>query len=311
LRDTINYTEDAPDVLSKALDITSEKQRIALVSSIEIEGGSARKAGSLAVVSEDGGMHGYLSNGCIDRDIQLQALEALTTNEARVVRYGRGSKFLDLQLPCGGALTLLIDPQPDLDALGKAHADLLARRETDLTFTPPEGASIDPVKFRYQPKFRLVLAGRGAVFRAVVRAANAAGFEVFALTPDETDIEEIARDTFAPPRKMTTPDASSDLFQMDEHTAFLTLFHDHEWEAQLIRDALETQVRFIGCLGSKTTHMGRLAQLSSLGVSTPNLERVKGPIGVVPALRDANLIALSALAEIATLRPNDIVRLPT
>jgi len=47
------------------------------------------------------------------------------------------------------------------------------------------------------------------------------------------------------------------------------------------------------------THAARLAQLADMGVSDRDQQRIKGPIGLVPSLRNADLIAISALAEIA------------
>lgn len=79
----------------------------------------------------------------------------------------------------------------------------------------------------------------------------------------------------------------------------LLLFHDHDWEPVFLTAALATPAGFIGALGSQKTQAARLAHLAGTGVSNDNLKRVRGPIGLVPSLRDANLIAVSALAEIA------------
>ncbi|WP_193743493.1 XdhC family protein [Tateyamaria sp. ANG-S1] len=73
----------------------SAKHRLALITSLAIGGGAAREAGSLAIVEPDETMTGYLSNSCIDRDIQHSALMALQANCKEVVRYGEGSRFLD------------------------------------------------------------------------------------------------------------------------------------------------------------------------------------------------------------------------
>ena len=63
--------------------------------------------------------------------------------------------------------------------------------------------------------------------------------------------------------------------------------------------ALATTAGFVGALGSQRTHTARLAQLADMGVSDWDQKRIKGPIGLVPSLRNADLIAISALAEIA------------
>ncbi len=306
----IHYTEHAADVLAKASTLIQAGKPICLVTSLAIEGGSARACGALAAVADDGEMHGYLSNGCIDRDIQLQAMEALRSGERRLVRYGKGSQFLDLKLPCGGALTVLLDPKPDPNVLADAHTALSHRQLAQMHFSPPRedaGAGVVAKTFKYAPKFRLCLAGRGAVFQAVVRAAAASGFEVYALSPDEEDIDAISECLSAPAQRLTHPGSAVDLSLLDAHSAFLTLFHDHEWETALLREALKSDARFIGCMGSKRAHENRAQDLLAMGVDPEQVERIQGPIGLVPSLRDANLIALSALAQISGLKPNEIV----
>jgi xanthine dehydrogenase accessory factor len=69
----------------------------------------------------------------------------------------------------------------------------------------------------------------------------------------------------------------------------------------LLRAALDTPVRFIGCLGSRKTHAVRKDALRQMGVSDTSLNRLHGPIGLVPSLRNASSIAASALAEIVSV----------
>ena len=303
--DNIIYTDDPSSIIAHAADLAGQPKRFALVTSVGIEGGAARALGSLAVVAEDGEMTGYLSNGCIDRDIQLHALDALRTKSKKLIRYGDGSKFADLTLPCGGSLSVLIDPARDPAALFALQNTLTARKVGSLCFVLPEGEGIstDPICFDYVPKRRLVLAGRGAILRAMAEIGHAAGFEVFGLSPDVEDIAAITRFTNAAPVHLTTPDQRVSLDILDEHAAFLTLFHDHDWEPPILQSALETDARYIGCLGSKRTHQMRLDRLTDLGVPKADTARLHGPIGLVPSLRDAPMIAISALAEVvAALR---------
>ena len=63
------YAEHAADIVDAAVQAIQGEERFALITSLAIEGGAAREVGSLAIVKPDGTMVGYLSNGCIDRDI--------------------------------------------------------------------------------------------------------------------------------------------------------------------------------------------------------------------------------------------------
>jgi len=76
------------------------------------------------------------------------------------------------------------------------------------------------------------------------------------------------------------------------------MFHDHDWEVALLSQALSSEAFYIGAMGSERTHKLRCEALGEAGVSAENIARIKGPIGLIPSMRDANLLALSALAEI-------------
>ncbi|WP_299730810.1 XdhC family protein [uncultured Tateyamaria sp.] len=307
----ITYADDPSSIIAHAVDLAGQSRRIALVTSVGIEGGAARALGALAVVDETGAMTGYLSNGCIDRDIQLHALEALHSGTKKLLRYGDGSQFADLTLPCGGSLSVLIDPTRDQTELIALHQALQARKAGTLRFQLPQadGHAPDAIVFEYKPKVRLVLAGRGAIFRAMAQIGHATRFEVFGLSPEVEDLAAITGLTTSPPVHLTTPQHPVDLPELDAHAAFLTLFHDHEWEPALLQAALASDAHYIGSLGSTRTHMVRKETLAGLGVAQQDTDRLHGPIGLVPSLRDAPLIAVSALAEIVASLPQRVRRI--
>ena len=84
----------------------------------------------------------------------------------------------------------------------------------------------------------------------------------------------------------------------DARTAMVCLFHDHDWEGSLLRQALAGPAFYIGAMGSKRTHENRCQTLLEMGVAQNQIDRIHGPIGLIPALRDARLLAISILAEI-------------
>lgn len=306
--ETLTYAEHASDIVACAVRCIDDGRPFSLITSLAIEGGAARDVGSLAIVDDTGAMTGYLSNGCIDRDIQHHATEALLSESKTLIRYGEGSRYGDLKLPCGGALTVLIDPAPDKGAILNAAKEFGARRPVTMTF----GAGLDESgvdmtrHFTYAPKVRLMLAGRGAIFRTVAQVGEATGFDIRLMSPDTEDLAAIGHLASAPAVHLTSPTAASTLDALDGHSAFLTLFHDHDWEPALLSAALETQAGYIGSLGSMRTHQLRTEALRQMGVAEAQLQRLNGPIGLVPSLRDASFIAVSAIAEIVAAFPSAI-----
>jgi xanthine dehydrogenase accessory factor len=302
---SITYAEHALDILKATVSLIKDGQRYALVTSLAIEGGAAREVGSLAVVAQNGSMTGYLSNGCIDRDIMLHGLNAIETGQVKHIRYGAGSPYLDLKLPCGGALDLVIDPAPDLKTLTDALDTLRARRTAVLSFCPENGLIAGPngpKQFCYAPKPALVLAGRGAILRTTADLATKMDFELHIASPDLDDINSIAALTPNSIHRMTTPAQTLDL-PIDAHTAVLLLFHDHEWEHAVLMRSAKLHPFFLGALGSRKTHDIRLQRLRDNGLTEALCQTITGPIGLVPSLRSASSIAVSALAEVTSKMP--------
>lgn len=295
----LTYAEHASDIIAKGAGLVAGRAPFALITSLAIEGGAARDVGSLALVERGGQMTGYLSNGCIDRDIQHHAMQALQSGQKTLIRYGEGSRYADLKLPCGGALTVLIDPAPDTEAITQAAAHFAARKSVTLAFHGQDDGGQDIARtFTYAPVHRLVLAGRGAIFRSMAQMGHAMGYDVHLLSPDTEDLAAVGHLASTPPVHLTSPASVEGLDMLDAHSAFLTLFHDHDWEPWLLRAALTTPARFIGSLGSRRTHALRGEALRQMGVSETDLVRLKGPIGLVASLRDASSISVSTMAEI-------------
>jgi xanthine dehydrogenase accessory factor len=89
---------------------------------------------------------------------------------------------------------------------------------------------------------------------------------------------------------------------IDKWTATVLLFHEHEWEGAILARAAAAEGFYVGALGSTRTHQLRCQRLAGMGVSTERIERIRGPIGMINRAREPGILALSVLAEIATVR---------
>ena len=258
----------------------------ALICVTNIHGGAMRAKGALMAVCEDGSVAGYISNGCVDADIILQAKAAMEDGQVRRLIYGEGSPFKDIELPCGGAIDLLVVPAPDKEMIGTAVVKFETRQSAKLTF---EG-----FEWTYAPKLRLRIAGRGEAVRALTSQAIQSGFEVHLQSPEADMHNDLAVTKFD---HLTNPSAPPPQ-QDDPWSAVILMFHDHDWETALLTQALASKAFYIGAMGSERTHALRVEALNAAGVSAKDIARINGPIGLIPSMRDANLLALSTLAEI-------------
>jgi xanthine dehydrogenase accessory factor len=86
--------------------------------------------------------------------------------------------------------------------------------------------------------------------------------------------------------------------EVDDWTAIVLLFHDHEWEAEILPWALTTPAFYVGSIGGKTTRANRRIGLQKRGFDARSIARVRSPLGLIPSARDPATLALSALAEV-------------
>ncbi|MEP1142810.1 MAG: NTP transferase domain-containing protein [Henriciella sp.] len=305
--------EHASDVLAHLHGWLENGDDAALVIVTKTEGGAVRAPGALLAVSGTNSI-GYISGGCIDADVKLQALRACEDRAPKTLRYGAGSPFVDLPLPCGGAIEVTIVPNPSLELISKAVVSLSQRFTFSMTVSA-DGAltfggkhsrlSQDTQTFFYAPKLRLRIAGRGTDTIALARISAAAGYSVRLQLVDDEDVAEASGIAGVTIEKLETPKNINDPGD-DAWTAFVLLFHDRTWEVPLLQQAINGSAFYIGAVGSKRTHALRSQALLDAGCRAHDIEKIHGPIGLVPSLRDASMLAISTLAEIVERFPSKL-----
>lgn len=278
-------------VFDFAAELISAGRRFVLVTLTNVEGSAPRPVGAQMVVSDTGEWVGYLSGGCIERAVVAEALDALHCGQSREVRYGEGSPYFDIQLPCGSAIDLHFDvSQPDLRPV---DAHLRQRGTVAIEVSTRHSKS---QTLSYVPRRRLVIFGVGPSAVTLCRLAAVATFSVDFYSPDE-DSRDLAKNTGARIFPLRPNDRNID-FSADERTAVILMFHDHEWEVELLPQALRSDAFYIGALGSRNTHAKRMEALQQVGFSLEQIARVRGPAGLFRGSKSAPDIALSILAEV-------------
>jgi xanthine dehydrogenase accessory factor len=268
----------------------------ALVVITAIEGRTSRAAGTLMAVSSAGDVAGSISGGCFDRAVIAEAQAALAGGQIRELRLGAGSPWIDIKLPCGGGLDLLILPNPKTAILAAAVESIGRGESHTLLLERTEGP---PFALIVKPRLRLIVAGNGGEVSALTRLALGADAEVVALSPEKALLEALP--SAAKCVHLKTADDLGGL-SMDGNTALAVFFHDHDWEPALLAQALSSDAFFIGAMGSMTTHQARCLELRQRGISDAALNRIASPLGLFAPARDPQALAVSALAQILSLR---------
>jgi xanthine dehydrogenase accessory factor len=266
------------------LRLVVKRDGTALATIVGIEGSFSRAVGAQLAIAADGTLAGSLADGCLEAALIKEATAAQADGKPRLLRYGRGSPFIDIRLPCGGGLDILVDPAPDRATVSEVLAKMEQRASTSLSLPLPEGAANGLISTRhYLPPARLIILGEGPEVEALAGLSGAMGL------PIET------RSTRDP--GMALGQAPEGL-TVDPWTAIILLFHDHEWERAILPWALSTSAFFVGAQGGAPARAERDAYLSRLSLGGAALAKLKSPIGLIPHARDPQVLALSVLAEV-------------
>lgn len=247
---------------------------VALCTVVGIEGSFSRRLGAQLAVHAEGSVSGSLSDGCLEQQLVSDALNA---SEPTVIRYGYGSAQIDFRLPCGGGLDVLIDPDPDRAACRAVICELENRRAASLALGENQLLEVRD----YLPSLRIQAFGGGQELIALETIAAAAGIAIEARDMGQLSLGSEAK-----------------IEPADPWTAVVMLFHDHEWEAVLLKQALRSGAFYIGAQGGENARVSRTARLISDGISEEQVARLRGPIGSVPSCRTPPTLALSILSEI-------------
>ena len=294
--------------------LLEQGHRAALVTLLHIDGSSPRPQGSQLGVAGNGKSVGMITGGCAEKAVIAEALQCLQNGENKIVRYGVGSPYLDVVLPCGSGIDLFIETRNSVQLIREACVRQQQRKPFWMAFdrsalssrlldTPESALKIEIVN-RYEPDYRLIVFGEGANLISFCALGQASGFTVSAYSPDQDSIDTLLEDGIDGHRIHRRSEFSS--LAIDEYTAIITLFHEHEWESDILHAALNSDADYIGALGSQATHSNRLQALATLGATKRSSDCIHGPIGLDIGATNPNEIAVSVLAEITAHRRGKI-----
>ncbi len=312
------------DVLPTLLAWRRDGIASALVTVVGVDGSSPRPVGSHIAVTSDGRFVGQISSGCAEQAIVEEAISCLNASKNRVVRYGKGSPYLDIVLPCGSGIDIFFDSQISTSLIADITCRLEARKPATLCFDldtltclvaddDTAAAAADKTKLanetwldantlykRFAPQIRLLTMGRGSIVGALSQHGQSLGYQAHAFAPDDETLIYAAQSGARSTVHLTSPsDITTGLAKLcDPWTAAVLMFHDHEWEPALLQQLLATDCFYIGAIGSRRTHAQRLEALQDMGCTPEQLSRVKGPVGLDIGAKTPPEIALSITAEI-------------
>jgi xanthine dehydrogenase accessory factor len=197
---------------------------------------------------------------------------------------------------------------PDLDRV--VARDALGELEAGLTSTRHYGVhgeargrevSVFIESFAMPP--HLVIFGAVDFTAALAKVAKVLGYRVTVCD---------ARAVFATPQRFPMADEvvkdwpdrylSKIGDALGPRDAVCVLTHDQKFDVPAIAAAAKTRVGYLGAMGSRRTHAGRIERLREAGVSDDDIARALSPIGLDIGARTPEETAISICAEIIARR---------
>jgi xanthine dehydrogenase accessory factor len=319
---------DAWDVARAWLD---EHGQVAIATVVSTWGSAPVPAGGQLVVAPGDRFEGSVSGGCVEVDVLVEAADVMASCKPRLIEYGVSEETAwRAGLPCGGKLTVLIEPFTRADvalvdaiidarrerwtvvitsrvADGKRRlhalddelpadlASFVASGRVGLIETPEGQVFVQPLV----PPLRIVVAGATHIGQVFAELARQVGYAVTVVDPRSVFASEERFGTAAAIAEW--PEASFDKLGLDERTAVVALTHASHIDDEALSAALRSPCMYIGALGSRATHAKRLDRLAAAGFRSEDLQRIHAPIGLNIGAKGPAEIAVSILAEIISV----------
>ncbi|MDH3638623.1 MAG: XdhC family protein, partial [Gammaproteobacteria bacterium] len=255
--------------------------------------------------------------GCVEEEL----LERMRNDQVAgpaptVINYGIDrSEAHRLGLPCGGRLELVVEHLTDAESVRglceslegggrKVRRVLLATGEvtvreachTEDDFVYRDG-EVSKVFGSVAP---LLIIGAGHLSRYVARMGAMLDYRVVVCDPRTDYVQGFDIDGV----ELTTmmPDDAVRAYCMHPHSALVTLTHDPRLDDLALCEALQSEMQYVGALGSRRSQARRRERLSALGLSAAQLARLHAPIGLDIGGRTPAEIAVSIVAELTATR---------
>lgn len=292
----------ADDIRAPMFALAGAGRAFALATIMQAAGGP-RPVGSQMLVDGET-VHGFLSDGCIDADVALHAREVLAGGAAQRLVYGSGSPFIDLRLPCGGRIEVLVERVPPddpavvaLERLTGARTVAIWESDGDFRACRAEGTGrpIENVvaRHRFEPCQRLIVVGSGVFATAIAALGAQVGWEVALVDPSGKE---------PPPPGIVAAGLSLSAClartPADRWTAVAVATHEADLDHRALVAALASPAAYVGVLGARRRLPERLVALRESGVDDQALARLHAPIGLPLGAETPREVAVAVVAEI-------------
>lgn len=248
-------------VLDALLRAREQRRPCAVATVIGYKGSTPRKGGAKMLVFEDGTSVGTIGGGAVEHHVIQRAREVCRSDVPAIV-----DKHLthELGMCCGGAVTVLLEPQ---------------------IYTP-----------------RLLLFGAGHIAEPLAQVASLADFDVTVIDPRPEQATQ-ERFPTAKRIYVEDPLDVLDALELEaEYTYVMVVTHDHALDEAVAAEVLLRPFKFLGVIGSRRKREMFRKRLAARGLTAEQIDRMRTPVGVDIAAETPPEIAVSIVGELIQVR---------
>jgi xanthine dehydrogenase accessory factor len=304
------------EVIKSAANWVKAGRGATLATVVKTWGSAPRPIGAMLVIRDDGHVVGSVSGGCVEDDMIDKVREGrLASGKPGTITYGITKEQAErFRLPCGGTLEIALEPLSKDSRLDELLAIIerheLAARVLDMETGQARleaGNWADALQFDgrtlrtvHGPSWRLLIIGAGQLSKFLAQMAQALDYHVTVCDPRE----EFADEWSLPGTTLNRgyPDDVVQQMNLDGHCAVVAVTHDPKLDDVALLEALKSPAFYVGALGSRRNNDARRKRLAGFDLSSAEIARLRGPVGLRLGCKTPPEIAVAILAEMTAVR---------
>jgi xanthine dehydrogenase accessory factor len=311
------------ETIAAALSLLDRRESFAWVVILDTEGSTPRHAGAGMLVRADGSTAGTVGGGPLEGRAISRSLDVLGTGETVVERFDAAL----LGMACGGGGLMLVERieagDPKAREFFQALAALLESgrrgwsvttiRKDDTGRTSVTRQVTDSAPLTAGDSAHTFIQPVGAQGKAYVFGAGHCGQKLapilatlgFHTTVVDDRSDFANKDRFPTADRIVVPDSFAgalDALEIGRDGYVIIVTRGHAHDQTVLAQALRTEARYIGMIGSRKKVAACFEALAAEGFTSADLARVHAPIGLSIGAETPEEIAISIAAELIQVR---------
>jgi xanthine dehydrogenase accessory factor len=250
------------DIFQAIMTAKQQGKRFVLATVIQSLGSAPREAGARMLIFADGTTIGTIGGGAVEKRVMEEAQTLMNAEETRLFEYDLDK---DLQMKCGGQMSIFLEPM---------HS----------------GAS-------------LIIFGAGHIGQVLCKIASILDFQVTVVDnrPEFATSERLplAQRIIVKPYSGALEDVT-----FTDNSFIVIVTHGHAHDQDILEYCSQQPFRYLGVIGSRNKAQGMLNRLREKGVAAATIESVHCPIGLDIGANTPEEIAIAIAAEMIAVKNN-------